>query len=255
MTVGLEDGRLVATLFAADREAQRAFREAKRKGIAEVVTPEGALELAGLEPDLRNKLETAFGATGSEVMAMASRPGTILWTDDYALAQTAREKVGARVIWSELVFRYWKQQGRLDAATYNVACAKLIGWRYLAVPVSAETMLAAGDTASWIPDRFPLTACLDVLATDTLDTRSVVFLLLMTLPGISRSVVLPETSAQVVGAILARLQKRTDARQVVELLLGAVDRAYGVDVEGARRIHALLEEWLARRPDESLRID
>ena len=252
MTVGVDGRRVAGSKMSAEVRAERhaTFKE-KERSVLESVKVEGTPEVVDVPPELRTKIEAVFGSNGIEAMVMAGKPGSVLWTDDYAVAAAARESFGTRLVWTELVLRHWKERGRIDAATYYGACAKLIGWRYLVVPVSPEVMLAAGDQCGWNPEAFPLSGCLDVLGGNSLDTRSAVALSLQVIPAMSQSLVLPEARATVLEAIVSRMRSRSDGGSVANLILGSLDRAFGLDVHGARQTRAAFEEGFRETEDRS----
>lgn len=251
-TIGRQDGHYVHDTMEPEHR-ERLQRELHEKVALLKRTLEAlpVLELTRIDKEVRSELEETFGVACVESMAKGAAPGSLLWTDDGTVAFIGKEKFGAKSVWTELVLRHWSEIGQIERSAYELACAKLLAWRFSPIPVNAEIILAAGEAAKWNPDAFPLKGVLVKFGAQGLDARAIVPILLQTLPRIFRAVALSATRTVILVALLARLSERSDGLWIIRILSRHLERAFGLDVGGYIEATSSLSGWLACRSKNS----
>jgi O-glycosyl hydrolase len=87
-----------------DTQAARALRAQRLNSLVDLVSSSskvlGCQELAAVDPQKRGVLIEAFGNCGAESMVLASKPGHVLWTDDFTMARFAHQEFGVRNVWT-----------------------------------------------------------------------------------------------------------------------------------------------------------
>jgi hypothetical protein len=139
-------------LFREDVPAERQRQEERLDTfltkIRPLVTMRSGESLAGLSPERREELIGLFGQPTAEAIAEAAASGAVLWTDDIAVAEVAREKAGVeKRVWTQMVFR-----SVAPPEVYVGLTLFLLQWRYFFTRVEPDVVLAACRTGSWDPD-------------------------------------------------------------------------------------------------------
>lgn len=110
--------------FAPDRNPAERQRQQQRVDtflarIRSLVTVKPREGFARRRPEQREELIVLFGEPTAAAIGEAAATGAVLWTDDIAVAEVAKELVGEKRVWTQLVFRELVGQGDLPAEPYN----------------------------------------------------------------------------------------------------------------------------------------
>jgi hypothetical protein len=112
------------------------------------VTLKTGENLARINAEQRKELVGLFGQPTAEAIAEAAATGAVLWTDDIAVAEFARERAGVeKRVWTQMVFR-----SVAPPNVYADLTLFLLHWRYFFTRVEPDVVLAACRIASWNPD-------------------------------------------------------------------------------------------------------
>lgn len=139
-------------LFRDGDPAERQLQEQRLNTFLTKIRPLVAMRsgesLARLSHERREELIGLFGQPTVEAIAEAAASGAILWTDDIAVAEVAREKAGVeKRVWTQMVFR-----SVAPPDVYADLTLFLLQWRYFFTRVEPDVVLAACRTGSWDPN-------------------------------------------------------------------------------------------------------
>src|SRR5262249_44766536 len=151
--------------------------------IRSLVTMKSGENLAGVRPDRREELIGLFGQPTAEAIAEAAATGAVLWTDDIAVAEVARERAGvAKRVWTQLAFRSIAPSDAFaNLPLFQLQC------RYFFTRVEPEIVVPAGGQAGWNADRPPLMLVLRWLSAPELEEKGAILVGARMLPLIWRN--------------------------------------------------------------------
>jgi tetratricopeptide (TPR) repeat protein/DNA-binding Xre family transcriptional regulator len=137
-------------------EQQRAVFEAYMACIEKNVSVTPVPQVATLAPERRELLEKVLGRYGVESVLLASSPGYILWTDDFAAAEVAKSEFGAERAWTQAIVEHIANAGLVDRRVADEAYAKLVGFKYQSTHFTGTVMIAALRVSNGSVDAFPM---------------------------------------------------------------------------------------------------
>jgi transcription elongation GreA/GreB family factor/uncharacterized protein (UPF0147 family) len=207
----------------------------------------GCPALAALAPEQRNELQCRFGESGAQTILCATVPGHVLWTDDFVQAFLARHWFGVASLSTELVLRYLAGSGQLDADLYRLACAKLIGWRYVPTPIDGRVLYEAAKATAWNAERFPLKAVLELLGDDRFASEGAGRIACQAIPLLFGAIAMPETRDILLAALLAAIAHRQDGEALIERIDQSLPLVFGADANRCANAQDAIRAWKEKR--------
>jgi hypothetical protein len=204
-------------------------------------------ELALISPEKRQFLVKAVGEPGAQSLILASTPGRILWTDDYAVAVLAMHEFGVRRVWTQVALQDRAEAMAIKPDVFIEATAKLLGWRYYFTSASVPALGRAGSLASWNPDMWPLKGAMEVFSDRAIATRDVLQIALSFMLHFSVEAVLSQTRSNLTIRILENLANRGEGLAPISALLRALPLAFGLNVIRAVELAQVVRGWIASR--------
>jgi hypothetical protein len=232
----------------AERKLQEQRLAAFLAKIRSLVRMKSGERLAAVSPERREEMIRLFGQPTTESIAEAAATGAVLWTDDIAVAEVARERAGVeRRVWTQLVFRS-------TAATDLFADLTLflLEWRYFFTRIEPEVVVPAGNRAGWDPDQLPLASVLQWVQTPGLDEQSAFLVSARMLPLIWRNAPFTHQREAVTQALARELLKRPGGRRMIASIISVINELFPVDVFGGEGCKRSLQAALVRKPTTRL---
>jgi hypothetical protein len=184
-----------------------------------------------------------FGQPTSESIAEAAAIGAVLWTDDIAVAEVAREQAAvAKRVWTQLVFR-----SIAPGDVYANLTLFLLQWRYFFTRVEPDLVVPAGDRANWDANQPPLASVLRWVSAPELQDQGAVVVSARMLPLLWRNAPFTHQREAVTRAIALELLKRAGGRQMLGGIISVIGELFSVDEIGGEGCKRTLQAILARK--------
>lgn len=216
--------------------------------IRSLVTLKTGENLASLPSEQRDELIRLFGQPPAEALAETAATGAVLWSDDLAVAEVARERIGiAKRVWSQLVFReHVPTEVRTEFTLF------LIQWRYFFTRIEPATVLAACRNGSWNPDTPVLNAVAEWLAQPELIHEGAIRMCALSLPLVWQYGPDPQRKQGVAKLLLKALWRRKDGRRAVSFIQSNLTAIFGGDAAARTECDAAITEMLEeeRTPED-----
>lgn len=210
--------------------------------VRQTCTIASAPELASMDVVQRDQLIDLFGREGMESIAVAARPGNLLWTDDLTLAVMARDEFGSRRrVWTHLLLQVVTQEGLLTESECDRYGAQLIGLGYAICWCSLGVIEQAGQMTGWRTEVWPLWQVIGLFGQAGMPPQMKVEFAAQAIVRMARAVSLPLSREAFIRAILNRLGNRRLAHH----LALRVERLFGLDVITAADAIAVIRDWPA----------
>ena len=206
---------------------------------------EGCLQLADVDPALRELLFKGFGEAAVHSAAMASRSSRILWTDDAVVAAMAKEQFATRRISTQSVLRRLVAARGIDDETFVKASAALVALRYHFTSVTSEILRRAAQWADWVTDRSPMPQVLDYLASPRTRPADAATLAASLVALGYRDIVLTEKRRSNLVSVAEAVGRRVEGTQAVALMQLALPRMFGLDALGQLDAVQTFAAWKA----------
>ena len=203
-----------------------------------------ATELAAVAPKERELLNDYLGPYGAEAIAVAGKPGMILWTDDSPQAQLAATTFGAKRTWTQIVLLSLVEAGVLSKDDYNKAIAKLIGCGFTLTFFDAGCVLESARLAEYGAARFPLKQMIEVFRQVTMPNGLLIRLFLEFFVALQQEPVLFAKKSLIVRAFLDTLWANPSSHDLVLGLRPMSSRLFGLNVVAETEFNAAFDEWL-----------
>ena len=237
-----DEHRLDITTIDARTDCIQTLQKAQ-SWIEEFCTIKSSMRIAELAPEFRRNLVELIGHHHLESICCAVDANCTFWSDDYVTSMLATVEFGTEVIWSQLAFYSLLSVDSADAPLYHLISAKLLAMNYVTTVWKAETLIQAGESASWNISKWPFNDALTAAAR-------------------------AETPSSVRGKILAdflKILRRSTCSEisqtsVIQSCLDAFDdplavrwtrkhltAIFGVDVVSERFVRLELDYWLRLR--------
>lgn len=113
--------------------------------------------------DERLELEELIGTSFSDTILIASAPGNLLYSDDWALRQVAKAKFYIDGVWTQLVLMHCQNINVFEKDDYNEAVIKLVLSNYHYTSIDAQALIEAAKKSDWLARR-PFTNLLSLLS-------------------------------------------------------------------------------------------
>jgi nucleoside phosphorylase/tetratricopeptide (TPR) repeat protein len=231
-------------LFREDDPEERQRQEkrlidflAKMRSLAAVKSGE---KLAAVDAERRKELITLFGQPTAEAIAEAAASGAVLWTDDMAVAELAKERAGVnKRVWTQVV------AGKTTSKdVYTDLTLFLLQWRYFFTRVEPDVVLAACRKALWDPTSPPLQQVIDWLCMPELIHIAAVQIAARSLPLVWKYG--PEVGHReaVTRAIIKALLGRTNGRQSATAIANNIRQIFSEDTANAEMCKKVINDVL-----------
>lgn len=204
-------------------------------------------DLSAVLPDKRDLLVKAFGEHGAQIVTLASTPGRVLWTDDFAVAMIARHEFGVRRVWTQVVLQERTEAGVIEPEMFFGATAKLAGWRYYFTSLSTQALIRAGSLAEWNPSHQLLKNALEQLSDTGIAIREALSLAISFIVHYSNEVALPEVRNALTIQVLESIGKRGEGLGPVRALIAAAPAFFSLNAIRAKEFIAVVRSWIAAK--------
>jgi hypothetical protein len=150
------------------QEAMRQYNDHLQKVLhwidlhCNVLPCRAALELA---PATKREMETLIGASALSTLLIASEPGYVLYSDDWALRQVAKAKLKIEGVWTQIILMQCSTQGAIERPDYSQMVMHLIQLNHHYTSIDAPVLVEAARQADWMV-KPPLTSLLKLLGAD-----------------------------------------------------------------------------------------
>jgi tetratricopeptide (TPR) repeat protein len=203
---------MIQTTEEQSEKAKAAFEEwigCIEKNTDVVTVP----EVASLDPERRKVFDKVFGREGVEAILAAVRPGHILWTDDFMLAELAKSELGAERVWTQALLENLANRGLIDRAVAEEAYAKLVGFNYQATHFTGAIMVAALRVSNGSVDAFPMQQMIRVFGQLSASDRNAALRVLVEFVlRLALETLLPETKCVATKALLNAFPVDTESQ-------------------------------------------
>lgn len=224
-----------------------AVERKKWESIAEIVRKHckvgSALASAALQAETRDSLHKFTGDHGLESIAAAKDAGFLLWTDDRLLDMVAKEYFQVDRVWTQLVLEWLMAKGVITKDIYELASAKFQALNYLGNGVRAETLIAAGRSASWDVSSSLIQKNLDILS-DPATTSVNALVMALCFLAASAKEASAEQQVSLTSYMLEILARREDGISLIQGIQNRLSTVAAHYPEGAARIQKVVEVWL-----------
>jgi len=129
----------------------------------DVVPCRAALDLA---PETKREMETLIGASALSTLLIASEPGYLLYSDDWALRQVAKAKFNIEGVWTQIVLMQCCTQAAIDRSDYSQMVIRLVQLNHHYTSIDALVLVEAARQANWMV-KPPLASLLRFLGADS----------------------------------------------------------------------------------------
>lgn len=187
----------------------------------------------------REILLKAFGRSALEAMILAHANDAILWTDDFAVAEIARELFNCRRVWTQLYCRELVPAEMTTRVTWA-----MLALRYEFTSLGVDEALRAGREAQWENNKFPLNQVLSYFNRSSPGPDGLVRIALRLLVEVWTQPLLGLQAQNLTFRLLSEIVKRDDGRQLIHAVNVRIDRVFGLNVVAAGHAKASIRDWL-----------
>jgi hypothetical protein len=217
------------------------------KVVVEIVP---VMELAALEPAKREPLEEICGSYGAETMLLASRPDSVLWTDDLIQAELAKTEFGVKRAWTEVIAEQTMLAGEISDAERRRIVASLIGMNYTATYFDSGIMLKAVEMSDATPWRFPFKQIVGVFQKPTGNLQVLLGIFVDFLTKLYREDHLPESRCRVATALLDALWRSVPLRLPLLHIRRNSAQFFGLNPVGQNQFDRCFDQWYGAVSDK-----
>ncbi|MEX2140768.1 MAG: hypothetical protein WD894_16010 [Pirellulales bacterium] len=210
--------------------------------IVSVANVEEGMPLADLQRDTRQTLIGVMGRPSAETVAIAASEGFAVWTDDMCVAAFTAENTHAKRVWTDVVFRWARNRGRVSSVAYQDLVADLVRLGYFYTRVEAEILIRKAQQAEWSLADPKFASLLDWLGNPYTKREGIIAIAGKVLPEVVRNANSFRANT-VVTHLLTRISTRRDGNLIIRTLYEEVDPICGIDVNTARTLKQLFQLW------------
>jgi Flp pilus assembly protein TadD len=197
-------------------------------------------ELAGLDPERRDQLQTLFGRDGMQSIALGAHEGHVLWTDDLTLGVIARTDFDSpRRAWTQVVLQAAVDEGALQHGQFNEYSARLIGLGYSFTWSDADIIHQAGVMSEWNCEAWPLRQVIRQFRLEGVLPHVRVGMAAHAIVGMFRTVASPFKREAFVLATLNQL----GSPRLAQALASALENLFGVDALSWHEAIGTIRAW------------
>lgn len=231
-------------LFKKDDPEERRRQEQRLATFLSTIRPLVTLKtgesLARINAEQRKELVGVFGQPTAEAIAEAAATGAVLWTDDLAVADTARHYLNLEYrAWTQAVFIVTAPvQECIDLSLF------LLQWRYFFTRVEPDVVLTACRLASWTPDAPVLKRVAEWLAMPELNHLGAARVCALSLRLIWREGAEVSQKQGVASVLLGAILGRQDGRRMVVSIRNNLKEIMEGNTDARRQCDEAIEEVL-----------
>jgi tetratricopeptide (TPR) repeat protein len=115
-----------------------------------------------MEQGERQELANLVGTSFFDTLIIASEPGNLLYSDDWALRQVAKARFELDGAWTQVVLLSCQEHNVLEQSEYSEIVVKLVRSHYRYTSIDDHVLIAAARQADWLPNE-PFTSLLSLL--------------------------------------------------------------------------------------------
>jgi len=112
-----------------------------------------------MEQNEIQELEKLVGTSSFETLLIASEPGNLLYSDDWALRQVAKARFKLDGVWTQIVLLRCQELTALKQSEYSEIVVKLVRSNYHYTSIDDHALISAAEQADWLPNE-PFTSLL-----------------------------------------------------------------------------------------------
>jgi hypothetical protein len=129
------------------------------KNNCEILPCTAALDMEQTE---RQELEKLVGTSFVDTLLIASKPGNLLYSDDWVLRQVAKARFDLDGVWTQAVLLRCQELTALEQSEYSEIVVKLVRSNYRYTSIDDHALIAAAKQADWLPNE-PFASLLSLL--------------------------------------------------------------------------------------------
>lgn len=199
-------------------------------------------ELASMDPSERDQLMDAFGQHGAECVLLATREGSVLWADDFAIGAIAESQYAVKRVWTQAVLQSAVTRDCLTEAECSLASAKLMAYDYQSTTFGPLTLYSACEAASWEASNWPLKQILRAFGNEHNIRGKLIVLALFCRKTLTEAIVHPRQN-EVLMAILDQLADGAAGADGVRGFVALARQVFGMNVIALERLIAIVKHW------------
>jgi tetratricopeptide (TPR) repeat protein len=234
---------MVSESASGRREKAEALRELIKTLEANCRVTSG-IDLAAIDPEKRKLMSRLFGQDGAESIALAAKPGHVLWSDDAVVGAYATSELGVKRVWTQIVLQWMANTGSMAEKDFYDCAANLFGWGYQFTSMSSNSLVSAGALAEWNPNGWPFSRCLELFRSENVDLSALINIAGRFLAELYKACSIPDLRQRVVTTLLDGLSSRGGGFSAVQALRALVPRLFGLNVVGAAEALSVFDAWL-----------
>lgn len=123
-----------------------------------------------IDRDKRQELEKLIGVSFADTILIASEPGNLLYSDDWALRQVAKAKFNIDGVWTQLILMHCLKDNIIQQTDYNEMVIKLVLCNYDYTSIDALVLIEAAKQSEWLVKK-PFINLLNLLGSNSSSSR------------------------------------------------------------------------------------
>ncbi len=224
----------------AERERQVRRLDKFLSEIRTLATMKSGESLADLPAEQREELIGLFGQPAAAAIAEAKATGAVLWTDDIAVAEIARQSYGVeKRVWTQAVIKLVAPPDVFAELTIF-----LLHWRYFFTRLEPEVVIAACRAATWNPDDPSILRIVEWLKMPELIPNGAVQICVASLRLIWKEEIEAAQKKGVAKALLGAILGRQNGREAVAWIRNHLKEIMQGDHTARRQCDEAAEEVL-----------
>ncbi|MCK5269442.1 MAG: hypothetical protein KAJ46_01605, partial [Sedimentisphaerales bacterium] len=193
------------------------------------------ISLAEISTAKRKILTDNIGQANAETIVLASRSGSVLWTDDLALACIANLEFGCKRIWSQIVINM------LNKDIVPELNLQLYKYGYTFTKIGLGEFKQALAKSKWQVNKSPLEELISIFSDSSISTESIASLFANFIKYIWQNTT-EFTAQQITLHTLNELSKRQLGFSIIKTI--PIDALFGLDIINANKAMSAIRNWL-----------
>lgn len=191
---------------------------------------QGGSALARIESETRQQLIQMFGQATAECIAIARESGSVIWSDDYAVAELAKNDFGVKRVWTQAMAEELFQAGLLSDTSLRDLTIHLVNLGYAFTRVIPNVVIEAARRSGWDSHKPPFAAIARWFGTSGVKPVGIVGILVEILPTLWREASIAIQREDLTKALVLNVAKRPDASELIDVLKKVLPKTFGLDV-------------------------
>ena len=187
---------------------------------------EGGSALADVQNKKRRHLIELFGQATAECVAIAMKTRAVLWTDDYAVAEIARNELGVRRVWTQTIAEQMCEANKLAYESLRDLSIWLVSLGYAFTRVTPHVVIEAARQSGWDAHRLPFAAVARWFGTSGVKPEGVVGILAGSLPALWQDPPMANQREDLTKAIALNVARREDGTELLIALIKVLPRLF-----------------------------